>query len=75
MERLKEAGAETLIVEGGDPDAVARAFASFNRCGALPAVRDRRPAIDAAPALRIIAKHGTGVDNVDVAAATRRDIP
>ena len=31
--------------------------------------------IDAGPALRAIARHGVGYDNIDVAAATRRKIP
>jgi D-3-phosphoglycerate dehydrogenase / 2-oxoglutarate reductase len=32
-------------------------------------------AIGAAPSLKVISKHGVGVDNVDVEAATQRDIP
>ena len=33
-----------------------------------------RAVLDAAPALRVIAKHGVGVDSVDVAAATQKGI-
>ena len=33
------------------------------------------PAIDAARSLRVISKHGVGVDNVDVEAASSRNIP
>jgi D-3-phosphoglycerate dehydrogenase / 2-oxoglutarate reductase len=32
-------------------------------------------AIGAAPSLKVISKHGVGIDNVDVEAATQRDIP
>jgi D-3-phosphoglycerate dehydrogenase len=34
-----------------------------------------RRVIEATPALRIIARHGSGVDGVDLAAATERGIP
>ncbi|WP_311043464.1 hydroxyacid dehydrogenase [Rhizobium lentis] len=32
-------------------------------------------AIEAAPSLRVLSKHGVGVDNIDVDAASRREIP
>ncbi len=34
-----------------------------------------REVIAAAPKLRVIAKHGAGIDNIDVAAASKKGIP
>lgn len=76
LARLEERGAEVRIVEGNDPAEVRSAFAEFNPDGVLSRLfMIDAEAIAAAPALKVIAKHGTGVDNVDVEAATRRNIP
>ena len=47
-----------------------RAEGIVSRMGRLDA-----SVMDAAPWLRVISKHGVGVDNIDVAAASRRGIP
>jgi D-3-phosphoglycerate dehydrogenase len=75
LERLKERGAQTLIVESGDPGEIRKAFAEFDPDAALSRMHPiDADAIEAAPSLRIIAKHGTGVDNVDLNAATQRKV-
>ncbi len=73
---LEQAGASLHYM---DPFPGAAAVA--NRAGALNpvAILSRQgpvaaAAMDAAPALRIIARHGVGVDDVDVAEAARRGI-
>ncbi|SDA93798.1 hydroxyacid dehydrogenase [Sinorhizobium sp. NFACC03] len=52
------------IVAGADPVGV---VVRMGRFGAS--------AIAAAPSLRVISKHGVGVDNIDLEAASRREIP
>ena len=69
------AGAARLVVTDGDHDTLLALAAETEGFivrgdGHLP-----ESLIEAAPRLKVIARSGIGVDNVDVAAATRRGIP
>lgn len=64
----------SIVPIGSDEDARA-AFQSLDPVAAL--VRERalpQDVIAAAPSLRLIVRYGTGVDNIDVAAATARKV-
>jgi D-3-phosphoglycerate dehydrogenase len=68
--------AERFVVDqpsAGDSDARYRGFAKADAIIVRNIAVDRM-VLDAAPRLKVIAKHGAGVDNIDVAAATARGI-
>ncbi|MEC3909758.1 hydroxyacid dehydrogenase [Sphingobium sp. CR2-8] len=54
-------------------------IATANACGAKALIirmgRVTAQALDAIPSLKIIAKHGVGVDGIDLGAAAKRDVP
>lgn len=74
---LDESGSRVIYLpEGGGPTEVEQILA----CEAIDGVISRTvelsaAAIESCPTLRVITKHGVGVGNIDVAAATARGIP
>jgi D-3-phosphoglycerate dehydrogenase len=77
LQRLKEAGCRILFLTGSqDAAEIERVMADND----ITAVISRTAplsarAIAVCPALRVVSKHGVGVDNIDVEACTRRGIP
>jgi D-3-phosphoglycerate dehydrogenase len=74
---LKDAGAEVIYMSGAvTEDALLAQFAAKNINGLLlrgsPPLTKR--VLEAATHLKVIAKHGAGVDSVDIATATARGI-
>jgi D-3-phosphoglycerate dehydrogenase len=71
---LAEVGAEVLDAPSGEEEVLvglARDAVGIMTCFA----KTTGKVIEAAPGLRIVARYGVGVDNIDVATATRRGIP
>ncbi len=62
---LRDHGCEVLVGTAADPATIAREAADCDAILARTARLDRE-VIDAAPRLRVIGRHGIGVDNIDV---------
>lgn len=77
VDLLTQAGARVIYLPaGGGAADVDRIMASEPVDAVISrTVELSAQAIDACPTLKVISKHGVGVSNIDVAAATRRGIP
>jgi D-3-phosphoglycerate dehydrogenase / 2-oxoglutarate reductase len=77
MQRLKSAGCMLLFMEwANSSEEVYRVLQSQPVDGIISRSVDLSgDAIRACPTLKVISKHGVGVNNIDVEAATRRNIP
>jgi lactate dehydrogenase-like 2-hydroxyacid dehydrogenase len=68
------AGAAILGAASDTPDDPLRALPAANAILAGSRIRYTAAVMDMAPGLKVIARHGIGYDNVDLAAATARGI-
>lgn len=67
-------GVEVVNVAGQGPEALQRALAGAHALIVRSETRVTAELLNGAPHLRVVARAGTGVDTIDVAAATRRGI-
>jgi D-3-phosphoglycerate dehydrogenase / 2-oxoglutarate reductase len=74
LDLLRAEGWEVDARSGRTPEALASDLATADAIVVRSATKVTAPLIEAAPKLRAIARAGTGVDNVDVPAATARGI-
>ena len=77
MQRLEQAGCRMLFLTGSQDAAEVERVMAGNEITAVIArtVTLSARAIAACPALKVVSKHGVGVNNIDVEACTRRGIP
>jgi len=73
LDRLRRAGEVTVVSKLAEPDLVER-IPAFDALVVRSETRVTAPIIEAGARLRVIGRAGVGVDNIDVAAATRRGI-
>lgn len=74
LERLRARGVEVVPGAGLGPAELASAAAGCDGLLVRSATRVTAELLEAAPRLRVVGRAGVGVDNVDLAAATRRGV-
>ena len=74
LDLLRKEGWDVDARTGRTPDQLSADLADADALVVRSATKVTAPIINAAPKLRVIARAGTGVDNVDVAAASARGI-
>ena len=72
--RLREAGHEAVERTGLQGDELARALQGFHALVVRGATRVTGDVLRACPDLKVVARAGTGLDNVDVKTARERDV-
>lgn len=74
VEHLRSRGLEVEVRTGLAPGELAAALAGRDGLLVRSATRVTAELLEAAPGLRVVGRAGVGVDNVDLAAATRRGV-
>lgn len=74
LEALREAGYEVATCDGADRDALFAAIGDADAIIVRSATKVDAEALEHAPSLKVIGRAGSGVDNVDIPAATRQGI-
>lgn len=66
VERLRQAGMEVTVKVGMSPEELVATVPGFHGAVVRSATKFRKPAIDVAKDMKIIARGGVGLDNIDV---------
>lgn len=74
LDHLAENGAEIVYASGFSPDQIRASVGNVDAIIARAQGYIDGAAMDAAPRLKVIGRHGIGVDNIDIPAATERGI-
>ena len=74
VNHLKENGAEIVYAPGFEPAQIQSAVADVDGIIARAQGQIDAAAMDCAPSLKVVGRHGVGVDNIEIPAATERGI-
>ena len=74
LDHLAKNGCEIVYADGFEPEQINKAVQDIDGILARAQGMIDGPTMDHAPNLKVVGRHGIGVDNVDVEAATSRGI-